>query len=350
METSIRGVSYKKTKAGRPRIKSSRRRPFDLDDLNDFDHQNVLKDHAETQMTNDSKVWLNGNLIPWREATVPLLSHGFSRGSAIFDVFGVHVGPHGPMAFRMDEHLKRFMNSARLLEMEPAYTTEEIIAAVKTTVKVNDLGRGIIKILAYWGEEVIIQLVPESKLDIAIFAIPESEDLVLDVAKPVSACISKWRKIHPETVPVGAKACSNYLNGYLARKDAIRRGFDIGILLSTDGFLAESSIESIFIVKNGVLKTPPLGRVLSSITRMSILQAAPVIGVAVREEPISADDLLSADEVFTAHTGVKVEPVNRLENREFQVPGPVTKQMMQLMEDIVQFRDERFKDWLQALS
>jgi branched-chain amino acid aminotransferase len=170
------------------------------------------------------------------------------------------------------------------------------------------------------------------------------------VAKPVSACISKWRKIHPETVPVGAKACSNYLNGYLARKDAIRRGFDIGILLSTDGFLAESSIESIFIVKNGVLKTPPLGRVLSGITRMSILQAAPVTGVAIREQPISADDLLSADEVFTAHTGVKVEPVNRLENREFKVPGPVTKQMMQLMEDIVQFRDERFKDWLQALS
>lgn len=301
-------------------------------------------------MTDDSKVWLNGNLIPRREATVPLLSHGFSRGSAIFDVFGVHVGPHGPMAFRLDEHLKRFMQSARLLEMEPAYTTEEIIEAVKTTVKANDLGRGIIKILAYWGEEAIIQLVLESKLDIAIFAIPESEDLILDEARPISACISKWRKIHPETMPVGAKACSNYLNGYLARKDAIRRGFDIGILLSTDGFLAESSTESIFIVKDGVLKTPPLGRVLSSITRMSILQAAPVIGVSVKEDPISADELLAADEVFTAHTGVKVEPINRLENREFQIPGPVTKQVMQLMDDIIQFRDERFENWFQPLG
>jgi branched-chain amino acid aminotransferase len=301
-------------------------------------------------MTNAAKVWLNGNLIPWREATVPLLSHGFSRGSAIFDVFGVHVGPQGPMAFRLDEHLKRFMNSARLLDMEPAYSTEEIIEGVKKAVKANDLGRGIIKILGYWGEEAIIQLVLGSKLDVAIFAIPESEDLALDVARPISACISKWRKIHPETVPVGAKACSNYLNGYLARKDAVRRGFDIGILLSTDGFLAEGSIESIFIVKDGILKTPPLGRVLSSITRMSILQAAPVIGIPVKEEPISADELLDADEVFTAHTGIKVEPINRLENREFQVPGPVSKQVMQLMEDIVQFRDERFDGWFQALG
>ena len=99
-------------------------------------------------MNNDSKVWLNGNLIPWEAATVPLLSHGFSRGSAFFEVFGIHVGPEGPMAFRMDEHLKRLMRSAELLEMEMAYSTEEIVAAVKTTVAANSLGRGLIKMLA----------------------------------------------------------------------------------------------------------------------------------------------------------------------------------------------------------
>jgi branched-chain amino acid aminotransferase len=301
-------------------------------------------------MVNDSKVWLNGELIPWRDATVPLLSHGFSRASAIFDVFGIHVGPDGPMAFRLDEHLKRLMKSAELLEMELAYTTEEIVEAVKAIVKANNLGRGIVKILAYWGEESLVELVLESKLDVAIFAIPESEDLMLDVAKPISACISKWRKIHPETVPVGAKACSNYLNGYLARKDAKRRGFDIGILLSTDGFLAEGSTESIFIVKDGILKTPPLGRVLSSITRMSVLQAVPVIGVPVKEGPIPADELLAADELFTTHTGVKVEPINRLESRQFETPGPVTRRVMELMEGIIQFKDDHFMDWFQPLD
>jgi len=300
-------------------------------------------------MSNDSKVWLNGNLIAWQEATVPLLSHGFSRASAIFDVFGVHVGPTGPAAFRMDEHIKRLMKSAELLEMEMAYSAEQIVEAVKTTVNVNHLGRGIVKMLAYWGEEAIIKLVLDSKLDLAIFTIPESEVLALDKPRPLSACLSKWRKIHPETVPVGAKACSNYLNGYLARRDANQRGFDIGILLSTDGFLAEGSIESIFIVKDGVLKTPPLGRVLSSITRMSILQAVPQVGIAVVEEPISAEELLAADEVFTAHTGIKVEAITRLENRELPDTGPVTKQVMQLMDNIIQFKDDRFQDWFHPL-
>jgi branched-chain amino acid aminotransferase len=312
----------------------------------DQDHHNHLN---EVFMDNNLKVWLNGNLIPCQEATVPLLSHGFSRASAIFDVFGVHVGPMGPAAFRMDEHIKRLMKSAELLEMKIAYSPAEIIEAAKTLVNVNQLGRGLVKMLAYWGEEAIINLVLDSKLDLAIFTIPESEELALDKPRPLSACLSKWRKIHPETVPVGAKACSNYLNGYLARRDASLRGFDIGIMLSTDGFLAEGSIESIFIVKDRVLKTPPLGRVLSSITRMSILQAAPEIGISVKEGPIPASELLSADEVFTAHTGIKVEPVNRLENRDLQAPGPITKQMMQLMDDIIQFKDDRFKNWFQPL-
>jgi branched-chain amino acid aminotransferase len=291
---------------------------------------------------------LNGNLIPWQEATVPILSHGFSRGSAIFDVFGVHTGPAGPLAFRMDEHLNRLMNSAALLEMQMAYSTEDIIEAVKSTVNINQLGRGLVKIIAYWGEEAIINLVLDSKLDLAIFTIPESSDLALDQPRPLSACLSKWRKIHPETVPVGAKACSNYLNGYLARRNASKRGFDIGIMLSTDGFLAEGSVEAIFIVKDGVLKTPPLGRVLSSITRMSILQAVPEIGIPVKEEPISASELLAADEVFTAHTGIKVEAITRLENRELP-EGPITKQVMKLMDDIIQFKDDRFQDWFQPL-
>jgi len=301
-------------------------------------------------MNSDLQVWFNGKLIPWRDASVPILSHGFSRASAIFDVFGIHPGPQGPVAFRMDDHLKRLMKSAELLEMELAYNTEEIVEAVKATVKANSLGRGIIKILAFWGEESINQLVLDSKLDVAVFAIPESEKLILDKDQAISACLSKWRKLHPETVPVGAKACANYLNGYLARKDAVSRGFDIGILLGTDGFLAEGSTESVFIVKEGTLMTPPLGRVLSSITRLSILQAVPEIGLTVVERPISADELFAAEEMFTVHTGSKVEPVARFEDTEFPAPGPVTKQAMQLMDDIMQFKDERFMNWFQPLD
>ena len=301
-------------------------------------------------MNNDAKVWLNGKLVAWSEATVPLLSHGFSRGSAFFEVFGVHVGPEGPMAFRMDQHLKRLTGSAELLEMELAYSIEEIVAAVKKTVEANNLGRGLIKMLAYWGEEAIINLVLDTKLDLAIFAIPQSDYLKLDRASSLSACVSKWRKIHPATVPVAAKACSNYLNGYLVRKDAVNRGYDLGIALDTDGFLAEGSIESVFIVKDGLLKTPPLGRILSSITRMSILEAVARIGIPSQEGPISAEELSQADEIFTCHTGIKVEPIARLDDRKLKTPGPVTEQVMQLMNDIIEFKDERFMDWFQPLK
>ncbi|MBW2589219.1 MAG: aminotransferase class IV [Deltaproteobacteria bacterium] len=301
-------------------------------------------------MNNKNKVWFNGKMIPWHEATVPLLSHGFSRGSAIFEVFGIHESPDGPVAFRMDEHLKRLMKSAGLLGMEMAYSTDEIVSAVTETVKTNDLGRGLIKMLAYWGEEAIIDLVLESKLDLVIFAIPASEELGMDRTQPITACLSKWRKIHPETVPVEAKACSNYLNGYLARRDAFNRGFEVGLMLGTDGFLAEGSIESVFLVKDGILKTPPLGRVLSSITRLSILQVAPMIGIPISEEPILQEELFTADEIFTSHSGVKVSPVARFEDRVLQAPGPITKQLMEQMNNIINFSDDRFNSWFQALT
>jgi branched-chain amino acid aminotransferase len=294
-------------------------------------------------------VWLNGKMIPWPEAKVPLLSHGFSRGSAIFEILGTHEGSRGTVAFRMDRHLNRLMRSAELLGMQIGYSTRQIAEAVAETVRANNIGRGLVKILAYWGEEAVIQLVLNSKLDVAVFAIPSSEELGLDNVKPVSACISKWRKLHPETVPVEAKACANYLNGYLARRDANLRGFNVGLIVGTDGFLAEGSTESVFLVKNGILKTPPLGRILSGITRMSILQAAPAIGIHTSEEPVLPEDLFTAEEIFVCHTGIKVLPVARFEDRTLEAPGPVTGKLMELMKRILNLSDDRFKDWFSPM-
>lgn len=300
-------------------------------------------------MSDERRVWLNGGLIPWEKATVPLLSHGFSRGSAMFDVFMVYNSPEGPMALRMDQHLKRLRRSAELLGMELAYSTEEIVEAVKATVEANHMKQGIVKIMAYWGEEALIDLVLTSKLDMAIFTIPHEVAPGVDKPKNISVCISKWRKIHPMTAPVEAKACANYLNGYLARKDAGDRGFDLGLLAGTDGFMAEGSIESFFIVKDGVLKTPPLGRILSSITRMSILEAAPSIGIPVAEEALRPEALFSADEIFTCHSAIKVSPVEQFEDRRLEAPGPVTARVMGLMDDILTFKDNRFPHWFQSL-
>lgn len=301
-------------------------------------------------MADQRQVWLNGELIRWEDATVPLMSHGLSRGSAVFEVFGTHAGPEGVMAFRADEHLKRLETSLGYLQMSISYTSEEIMEATAQVVAANGVGRGLIKILGYWGEEAVIQLVLSSPLDLAIFAIPASEELALDRVEPISVCMSRWRKLHPQTVPVEAKACANYLNGYLARKDAQDRGFDVGLLAGTDGFLAEGSIEAVFLVKNGVLLTPPSHRILRSISRLSVLEAARAAGIPTGEEAVRPEALSDADEIFTSHTGIKVCPVRRFEDRELEAPGPITKRMMDLMDDITHFRDDRFAHWFQPLT
>ena len=300
-------------------------------------------------MKNKPKVWLNNKIIPWEDAQVPILSHGFARGSAVFEVFGTHAVLEGVAAFRMDAHLKRLEQTVDLLGMELGFSIQEIVKAVSKLATINKLERGLVKIVAYWGEEAIINLVLKSKLDVAIFTIPASEELGLDEVKLLSACISKWKKLHPETIPVQAKACANYLNGYLVRKDANDRGFDLGLNIGTDGFLAEGSIESVFIVKNGILKTPPLGRILASVTRDSIINAAKLDTVEIYETALVKEDLYTADEIFTCHTGIKVTPIFRFEEKELKAPGPVTTRVSKLMNHIMNSRDSRFKVWFQML-
>jgi len=300
-------------------------------------------------MKDKPKVWLNDKIIPWEDVQVPILSHGFSRGSAVFEVCGTHLVPGGVAAFRLDAHLRRLEQTVSLLGMELGFSTPEIAKAVSKITAVNKSERGVVKIMAYWGEEAIINLVLQSKLDVAIFTIPSSDELGLDEVKPLSACLSKWKKLHPETVPVQAKACANYLNGYLVRKDANDRGFDIGLNVGTDGFLAEGSIESVFIVKDGILKTPPLGRILASVTRDSILSAAKQSDIEVYETTLVKEDLFTADEMFTCHTGSKVTPIYRFEEKEMQAPGPVTARVSEVMNEIMNSTDSRFEDWFQML-
>ncbi len=300
-------------------------------------------------MSDQRKAWMNGKMVPWKSATVPLLSHGMSRGSAIFEVFGIHSGPNGPLAFRMDKHLDRLFKSSELLGMELAYSKEKLIAAISNIVKTNDVTRGLVKMIAYWSDEPIISLVLEAKLDTAIFAVPAGDGLILDSKKPATACFSKWYKLHPLTVPTTAKACAHYLNGMLARKSAMERGYDIGILRHTDGFVAEGSIESVFMVKNGVLKTSPLGKILSSITRISIIEAALAADIEVADGLITQEEILDADEIFTCHTGTKVLPIRKFEDKELPAPGPYTTKVLEIIQNIVELRDNRFGHWFQAL-
>lgn len=301
-------------------------------------------------MTGQRLVWVNGNLIPWENATVHILSHGLSRGSAIFEVLGFHEIDGHAKAFRLDTHLERFQKTCDLLGMELAQTKEELTRAIGETIKANGLKTGFIKMVGYWGGEAFATLVPTDKLDMSIFAISMSADVGLDLSKPITACISKWAKLHPRTVPVGAKVAAHYLNGMMARQDAQRRGFDMGIMLDTHGFVAEGSIESVFMIKDGALKTAPLGRILSSVSRRSVLAVARKIGIETLETAITPEELLDADELFTSATPFKTLSIGKLEDKTLDAPGPVTSKLHQAMDTVLKGRDDRFADWFQTLD
>jgi branched-chain amino acid aminotransferase len=298
----------------------------------------------------DQQVWQNGKMIPWKDATIHLMSHSLTRGSAIFEVLAVYSTPQGPAAFRLPEHCERLRRSAELLGMELVQSKEEIMRAVVQTVRVNRVREGFVKIMGYFPEETFSISFSEPRLDLSIFAIPAEEYRKHSISS-ISVCLSPWRKLHPETVPVEAKVAAHYLNGMLARQDAARRGFDLGILLDTHGFLGEGSVESVFIVKDGILLTSPLGLILSSISRRSVLEAAPLAGIKAVERPIRREEILGADEIFTSSTSRRVMPASRIEDRGLgEVPGPVSRRLAALMEAICSGRDERYKHWLQPIE
>jgi branched-chain amino acid aminotransferase len=301
-------------------------------------------------MLSDRTVYLNGKFVEWEKATVPIMSHSFSRGSAIFEVMSFHETDKGPAVFRLDEHIKRLFRTAELLSMELPLSKEAFQKAVLTTVKANHLDQGMVKVVCYYHEIAFEILSSQKALDVCIVAVDPTLDfggLSFSPSESISACISRWRKLHPETVPIEAKVAANYLNGMMAKLEAGQRGFDIAIMLDTEGFVAEGSLESLFFVRDGVLTTSTLGTVLQGITRKSLLQAASRSQIKTAEKRIRPEALMEADEIFFSSSGRRILPVNRLETRTIQTtPGPITKRLMTILDEICSGRSPRFKRWL----
>jgi branched-chain amino acid aminotransferase len=282
------------------------------------------------------------------------MSHSFSRGSAIFEVLSVHETHKGPAVFRLDEHIKRLSRTARLLGMAFGVSGEEILNAVLQTVKRNNISKGYVKIVGFYPQIALDIKPPEGRLDLTVFAVDPAEDfknLDFSVDRGITACISKWRKLDPQTVPIQAKASANYLNGMMVTLDAKERGFDAGIMLDTQGFIAEAPTDSVFLVKNGVLMTPSLGTVLESISRKSVLQVADREGIEYSEGRIPLETIHEADEIFLSCTPTKVLPIRQLDDRTLEnTPGPMAKRLTALMTGILSGGDDRFNEWLFHVS
>jgi branched-chain amino acid aminotransferase len=301
-------------------------------------------------MLEEREVYFNGEFRPWNEAQVHVMSHSFGRGSAIFEVIGFYVTPLGPAVFRLDEHLLRFWKSAALLGMVPPLTSEALAEAILTLVKRSGLQNGFIKIYGFYPEISFSILPPQPRFQVAVCLLSPEETGAngkVNGEIGVTACISRWRKLDPRTVPIEAKVAAHYVNGMMARMECRDKGFDYAILLDGEALLAEGGTESLFLVREGRLMTPSLGPVLQSITRKSLLEVAEAMGVEVFTGPLKPDLLDEAEEIFFAGTVVKVIPVRKVGDRLMaEVPGPVSRKLAERMEAITAGNDPAYSRWL----
>ncbi len=304
-------------------------------------------------MLKDRSVWTPKGFVPWQEATVHLMSHSMGRGSTIFEVLSVHATLKGAALFRLDLHIQRFFQTAKLLRMTLPLNPAELTAAILQTVAHNRIRQGIVKMVGYFSDPEFGILPPKEPLSVAVVAVDPDEDLGglhFPFDSGTTACIAAWRKLDPTTVPIEAKAAANYLNGMVARQEARLRGYDMVILLDTQGFIAEGPTESVFLVEKGVLYVPVLGTVLDSITRRSILEVARDMKIPVQEGRLSKSKLFTADEIFFSGTPSKILPVQTMETRKLpQVPGPVTRRLSRAMSQITAGQDERYQNWLYSI-
>lgn len=301
-------------------------------------------------MLNEREVYFNGEYRRWDEANVHIMSHSFGRGSAIFEVIGFHDTPAGPAVFRLDEYLSRFWKSASLLEMDPPLTQGALQEAVLTLVKRSGLKSGFLKMYGFYPE-ISFQILPtQRKFQVAVCLFSAEEALgqpLGSAPRGVTACVSRWRRLDPQTVPIEAKVAANYVNGMVARMESREKGFGYAILLDTQGFITEGGTESLFLVRNGRLLTSALGTVLQSITRKTLLEVAGTMGIETFTGLLNPGALDEADEIFFSGTSTKLLPVRQVGDRILnEVPGPLTRRLSERMAAITSGGDEQFLHWL----
>jgi branched-chain amino acid aminotransferase len=274
------------------------------------------------------KIWHNGKLIPWDSAQIHVMSHVVHYGSSVFEGVRCYAPPSGPAIFRAKEHMQRLLDSAKIYRIDVDYTVEELIAGMADLVKNNGVWPCYIRpiVLRGYGEAGVSPL--NSPTEVYICNYPWGKYLGTDSTTGADVCVSSWTRIAPNTLPAMAKSAANYMNSQLIKMEAIINGYVEGIALDANGYVSEGSGENVFVVRNGVLNTAPLGNsVLPGITRESVLQIARDLGIPVTEQGIPRELLYIADEVFFTGTAAEVTPIRSVDKISVGkgTVGPITK-------------------------
>jgi branched-chain amino acid aminotransferase len=296
-----------------------------------------------------TRIWMDGTMVEWGEARVHVLTHTLHYGLGLFEGIRCYKTERGPAIFRLPEHVDRLFEGAQIIGMQIPFTAEQITAAIKQTVRDNGLEECYIRPLMYVGYGKLGLNPLGIPIRVAIAAWPWGAYLGEEgLASGIRVRISSFTRHHPNIMMTKAKVVGNYANSQLAKVEAVQTGYDEALLLDPAGYVAEGSGENVFMVRNGVLKTPPLMSILEGITRASVVELARLEGVPLREEPLSRDEIYIADELFFTGTAAEITPVREVDKRTIGSgkPGPLTKRLQRQFFDIVHGKDERFKEWL----
>ena len=301
-------------------------------------------------MKEQGKIWMNGKLIPFKNAKVHVLTHALHYSTAVFEGIRCYNTPKGSMIFRLPEHVDRLFKSAKMYSMKLPYSKNEISKAIIETVKASKLKECYIRPIAYYGYGVLGLTPTPNKIDLAIacweWKLGESS---AGKVRGARCKVSSWLRIDSRSQPMQAKAASNYANAALARVEALKDGYDEAIMLNYNGKVSEGSAENIFLVNNDEIFTPPLSAgILNGITRDSVIKIARADEISITETNIDREDLYVADEVFMTGTAAEVKSVTEIDNITIGdgKPGKITRKLQNIFLNVTMGKDKRFSKWL----
>lgn len=300
-------------------------------------------------ITPTEKIWMNGELVPWADANIHVLTHSLHYGMGVFEGIRAYETDQGPGVFRLTEHIERLFRSAKIMGMDMPYSVEELIQATKDTVVSTGLPGCYIRPIAYYGYgEMGLNTLPCS-VDVAIACWPWGAYLGDDaLTKGVRMKISSWVRHDHNTMPPASKTTGNYVNSSLAKVEALKAGYDEAIMLNKLGLVSECTGENIFVARNGRLITPPLSAgALEGITQHSVMEMAKDLGIEIVFGELTRSDLYVADEMFVVGTAAEVSAVNSVDDRSIPVPGPMTTAIGTEYGKVVRGQVDRFKDWVE---
>ncbi|MCX8073185.1 MAG: branched-chain amino acid transaminase [Candidatus Binatia bacterium] len=299
-------------------------------------------------------IWLDGRFVPWDQAQVHVLTHTLHYGLGVFEGIRCYEGKHGrPLIFRLTEHIERLFASAHILGIKVPFSRSEIESACVETIRVNRLKAGYLRPLVFLGDGEMGLAAVHNPVRVAIAAWPWGAYLGDEgVRRGVRLKTSSFQRMHVNSFMTKAKAVGNYVNSILAAVEARSAGYDEAMMLDTDGFVAECSGENLFIVRRGVVKTPPLTSVLEGITRASVLALLDDMSVRWVEERFTRDEAYIADEVFMTGTAAEVTPVREIDGRVIGdgAPGVVTRQLQDRFRAVVRGEVAAYRHWLTEVS